>query len=190
LNYSDALRRRRLTAASPPRAGGWGSIFWRKTQKIGNRRKKEGVAQLLYANPGGFERLLAFELFKGLEELEWGKLTSLLQPIKSRLHGGLREIEYRLGAICFVEHERGKGKKKRAAQETAASEFGVDIETIRTWENRLPEELGGLEVTRQQQFAYNMGTHVRADPEYRALVNYGFENLQSGDEERTLFEAR
>jgi hypothetical protein len=149
-----------------------------RPQRLGTAQKRRALRNFLYANPGGFEGLLAFELHEGLKELELGWLTPLLRPTKPKSHSRLRWIRCRLGAICFIEHERGKGKKKSEAKETAANEFGIDVETIQTWENRLPKELGQLEVARWRQFAYNTGTHVLADPQYRGLANYGLENLR------------
>ena len=119
------------------------------TDRLGPAERRIALRNLLHANPGGFERSLVLDLHEGLESLEWGKPTPLLQPVKSKSHAGLREIRCRLRAICFVEYERGKGVKKFKAQEQAAEAFGVDSETIRSWEKRLREELSHLEVSRR-----------------------------------------
>jgi hypothetical protein len=50
-------------------------------------------------------------LVKELNALEQASRPTLLQPVKSKSMG-LREIKCHLGAICFVEYERGKGVKK------------------------------------------------------------------------------
>jgi hypothetical protein len=135
------------------------------TDRLGLAERRTALKNLLYANPGGFERLLVYELHEGLDSLEWGRPTPIVQAVKSKSHAALREIRLRLRAICFVEYERGKGVKKFKAQDQAAEAFGVDSETIRTWEKRLREELSYLEVFRQLSFAHNAGTLYRADPQ-------------------------
>jgi hypothetical protein len=147
-----------------------------KPERLGTAEKRRALRNLCHANSGGFERLLAHELHEGLEALEWGRSTPLLQPVKSRLHGGLPEMECQLGALAFVHYYRGR--RERKALESAAAEFGVSKETIRSWEKRLPKELGALQVARHLKFAYNAGTHARENPEYQRLGNYGLEALQ------------
>jgi hypothetical protein len=149
------------------------------TNRLGIVEKRILLRNLLYANPGAFEPSIALELQEGLKELEFGWRTQLLRPTELKSHSRLRWIRCRLGAICFIEFERRRKKKKIEALETAANEFGVDVDTIETWEKRLPKEFGKLEFARWRQFAYNYGTQVRADPEFRGLKNFGIENLQS-----------
>ena len=156
----------------------WHQIGWEFAER------RLALRNLLRANPGGFERSLALDLHEALELLEWGKPTPLLQPVKSKSMG-LREIKCHLGAICFVEYERGKGVKKIKAQEQAAEAFGVDWETIRSWEKRLREEFSHLEVSRRCTFAYKAGTQYRANPQLMASQEqaYGLSMLEASAQE-------
>jgi hypothetical protein len=116
------------------------------------------LKNLLHSNPGGLEQALAYQFYEGLEALEWGKPTPLLEPVTTGSHGGLIAIKCELQALLYVEYQIGTGKKKHKAQDEAADAFGISSETIRTWEKRLRTELGTLDFARQCVFARNAGT--------------------------------
>jgi len=105
----------------------------------------------------------------GLDALRFG--GEPLPIFKAGVEGrkrNWREMRLQLKALAHVEYRHGLKRQKAASQEDVAAKFAVAADTLRTWERRLKEQLGSLEVARQLSFAKNAASHVlaeRTDPQ-------------------------
>ena len=110
---------------------------------------------LIAGNAGAWPKELRDHVLNAFEEREYGKQSPLFAPLKTKKKIGLREKRSQLRAVCCIEYLRARGMKKYIAQEKVADAYNVSPETIRSWENRLRNDLGALEVSRQISFAKN-----------------------------------
>ena len=110
---------------------------------------------LIAGNAGAWPKELRDRVLNAFEEHEYGKQSPLFAPLKTKKKIGLREKRSQLRAVCCVEYLRARGMKKYVAQEKVADAYNVSPETVRSWENRLRNDLGALEISRQISFAKN-----------------------------------
>ena len=126
------------------------------------RVARNALYNLVLANPGGFPSGLQQLLLQALRALDYGEATPIFQPEAEHRKRSYQELRLQLEALGFVEYRVGTGYKKQKAQEDVAVVFGVATETIRTWEKRLRDEFGRLEVSRTLWFAKNAGNWTKA----------------------------
>ena len=147
---------------------------------------------LVMANPGAFPFLLQQIILEALLALDYGETLPLLRPKGKHKKRGYRELKLQLRALAFVEYRVALGQKKYEAQEIVAAAFGVDHQTIRTWEKRLREEFGRLQIERTISFAQNTASYVHASrigqSEYArhaesAELRYGDDALKTAGQE-------
>ena len=74
-----------------------------------------------------------------------------------------KEQQLQLSAIAFIAYRVGRGKTKAKASQEVADAYGVSRDAILTWEKRLRDELGSLEVSRRISFAINAASHAEAE---------------------------
>jgi hypothetical protein len=135
------------------------TVHWLNRDAKTSRRH---LVNLLLANPGGFEPQLAFEAAEALKALDFGEVLPFAKKETTGRHHGYRELYLQLKAICFVEYRmRRFGVKKFKAQEEVADAFGLSTDGLRSWEKRLREKLGFLEVARAISTARNMAANAR-----------------------------
>jgi hypothetical protein len=118
-------------------------------------RAQRALIALLEANSGGWPHDLRQSFIEALEALPFGEQMPLISAVVSNKKVGWREMCHQLRAICCVEYRYAKGFKKFAALKHVAAAYGVESDTVRTWEQRLRQELGDLMVSREIAFAKN-----------------------------------
>jgi hypothetical protein len=125
---------------------------------------------LIAGNAGAWPRELRNGVLHAFEALEYGEQLPLLAPLKNKKKIGLREKRSQLRAVCCIQYLCARGMKKYMAQEKVADAYNVSPETVRSWENRLLNDLGALEVSRQISFARN---HAFNDDEAQKRATRG-----------------
>jgi len=113
------------------------------------------LANLLQANPGGLPSWLCSLAINGLEALDYGEVTPMFAPVRTGLKRGLTEKRLMLRAIALVAYRRARGFTKEAALAEVADALSLSPDTIGSWERRLRNEFGDLEVARTIAFARN-----------------------------------
>jgi hypothetical protein len=129
------------------------------------------LTNLLLANPGGFPIGLQHTIIEALKGLDYGDDHPIFTPEKASLKRGYKALRCQLQAIAFVEYRVARGKRKHEAQGEVSRAFGVDSETLRKWEKRLPEKLGEIEVARAIFSAKTMGSLDAAADRERLAVS-------------------
>jgi hypothetical protein len=125
------------------------------------KTSRRHLINLLLANPGSLDRHVVLEAVEALRALDHGEVLPLLSKEKKGLHHGYRELYLQLRAVSFVEYRvRRFGTKKFKAQSDVAEAYGVSADTLRSWEKRLRDKLGYLEVARAVSFARNMAANA------------------------------
>jgi hypothetical protein len=109
---------------------------------------RKSMINLLRANPGAFPERITRMMVEALEALDYNEVLPILRPIKAGRKVGYREERMRLEAISFIAYRTARGKTKISALREVAAAFGQDVETIRSWEKRLRDDLGTLAVAR------------------------------------------
>ncbi|MBD2746947.1 hypothetical protein IC232_09635 [Microvirga sp. BT688] len=104
------------------------------------------LLNLTQPNPGSIPEFLRSSLEEALEALQHGDSHPLFTPQKTGRKVSFKERQLQLRAIGFVYYRTGLGLKKYAAIRQVADAYGVSEETIRSWEKRLRDELGPVEV--------------------------------------------
>jgi hypothetical protein len=122
------------------------------------------LINLLRANSGGWPWGLVHHVIGALESLEFGEKPELFEPISKGGHKrGWSELHAQLKAICFVEYRRHLSQmSKLNAIKIVSDAFGVSIETVTSWEKRLRDELGKLQVSRSIALAQNAARNKRS----------------------------
>lgn len=121
------------------------------------------IVNLLYANPDGFPPTIVRMLIDALHDLEYGRVHPLLAPVKKSRKVNREEQQLQLSAIAFIAYRVGRGKTKVRASQEVADAYGVSRDAILTWEKRLRDELGSLEVSRNLSFASNAASNAEAE---------------------------
>jgi hypothetical protein len=83
------------------------------------------------------------ETSAALDALRYGEVKDILKPGRRSSHG-LRHtlLNQRMMAICYANFLHVEGMPKRLAMQKVADAYGVDYETVRTWERKsVPEAL-------------------------------------------------
>lgn len=114
---------------------------------------RKALLNLLRANPGAIPTRFLRDLIESLEALDYGEVRPLLTPINSGRKRNLTELRLQLRAIGLIQFRRGMGLTKERAVDEVASAMGVGHETVKSWENRLKNEFGALEVERTKELA-------------------------------------
>jgi hypothetical protein len=120
------------------------------------------LLNLINPNPGGFPSKLTSMLGDALKALDYGEVRPLVSPTMANRKVNLREQQLQLRAIGFIYYRTARGAKKYVAIRQVADVYGVGEETIRSWEKRLREELGSLQVQREISFARNAASQEEA----------------------------
>jgi hypothetical protein len=102
------------------------------------------------------ERLLD-PLAEALLGLEYGETRPILEPVKSGLKKGFRELTLQLFALCFIEYQRGLGGRKYELESEVEKAFGVSRSTVRGWGHWLPKQLDPFYVARALSRARRLG---------------------------------
>ena len=115
------------------------------------------LANLLQGNPGAFPRNLVLRVGEALHALDLGESRPLFRRSNRRRKVSLEELELQLRAVEFRDYRRARGGTKHSATTEVAAAYGIDPETLLSWEKRLPREFGALAVERRVIFARNAG---------------------------------
>lgn len=102
------------------------------------------------------------ELRLGLEALELGEVQPVLQPAKKGKHGKAHTLALlRLAALRHAAFRRGLGMTKKDATQKVADAFKCAVDTLLTWEKRLPKDLGQTRVGEDLEGARERGQTCR-----------------------------
>jgi hypothetical protein len=141
---------------------------------------RKALINLLRPGTAGLNISLQQLLLEALEGLDYGEVHPLLRPERQSRKKGSAELRAMLRALAFVEYRRGRGSTKEAALREVACAFGVDTETVGSWENRLAQEFGRLAVAQEISFARNAASFANGGNERerkRADEQYGRDAL-------------
>lgn len=104
------------------------------------------MINLLRANPGAFPQQPTDMLVQALEALDYNEELPILRPRKAGRNIGFRQEQMRLKTIEFIAYRRARGKTKASALQEVADAMCVEVETVKSWERRMRNQLGDLAV--------------------------------------------
>lgn len=106
--------------------------------------RRRVLARILFLMSGALSVDRSFEeLASALVALDHGEVLPILQPSAVKRHGaGYRLAQLRLDAVCFVVFLTKRGFKKHVSRKKVASYFGCSVETLISWEKRIPKAVG------------------------------------------------
>lgn len=107
---------------------------------------RKWLINLVRANPGIFNLELMLMTVSALEACDYGEILPMLKATKTgrKVNWTILQLQWR--AISYVKNVRARGIKKFKALEEVAGAFGVSVDTVRTWEQRLRSEFGAFVV--------------------------------------------
>jgi hypothetical protein len=120
------------------------------------------LVNVLRANPGAMPGWLRDKTIEGLEALDYGEVQPIFAPINEGRKRDLTELRLQLQALAMVAYRRKLGLTKEKALEQVAYALSKSPNTILSWETRLRNEFGRLEVDRTLTFAENHASYVAA----------------------------
>lgn len=117
------------------------------TKSVSPMTARQTLSNFLQTNPGAFPFKMAAEAIDALTALDYNEVRPIFQPLKGRRKIGLPELYGQLTALFWLSHYvDGRGFKKFEALSRVADAFGISTATLRSWEQRVPKELGALKV--------------------------------------------
>lgn len=118
---------------------------------------------LVGANSGAMPQIVAEMLGTALRAIDIGDYEPILEsPAKGR-KVSFAEQQLQLQAICFWKFRHSTGVFGAGeSRSIVANSFGVSADAVSTWEKRLRDELGTLEVSRNIAFATNSAAKAKA----------------------------
>jgi hypothetical protein len=131
---------------------------------------RNALINLIRGNAGAWPLELKHFVLERLEGFNYGEESATFKPQKNGRKVGLSELRSQLRAVCCVQYRCSQGMKKNSALDTVAEAYGVASETVISWEKRLSDGLGELEVSREISFARN---HAANDTEARRHARRG-----------------
>jgi hypothetical protein len=128
------------------------------------------------------------ELTEALSALNFGETLPILKPSKKGQKRRYLELKGQLRAIGHIEFRRSSCTKEKAQREVAEV-YGIDFETVKSWEHRLKKKVGKKAVARKIAAGRAAAEHGRAETDqnsYWAVVarlGYSDEVLRRDAEE-------
>ena len=120
------------------------------------------LVNLLRANPGAMPSWLRHKTIEALEALDYGEVQPMLAPINTGRKRDLTLLRFMLQALALVAYRRKLGLTKEKALEQVGDALAVSPHTLLSWESRLRNEFGRLEVDRTINLAQNHASWVAA----------------------------
>jgi transcriptional regulator with XRE-family HTH domain len=118
------------------------------------------LVNILRANPGAMPSWLQRKTIESLEALDYGEVQPMLAPANTGRKRDLTLLRFQLQALALVAYRRKLGLTRGKALEQVADALGVSHHTLLSWETRLRNEFGRLEVDRTINFAENAASWV------------------------------
>jgi hypothetical protein len=107
---------------------------------------RKWLINLVRANPGIFNLELMLMTMSALEACDYNEIHPMLKVTKKRRKVNWTILQLQRRAILHVKDLQARGFKKLKALEEVAGTFGVSVDTVRSWEQRLRAELGAFAV--------------------------------------------
>jgi hypothetical protein len=107
---------------------------------------RKWLMNLVSANPGIFNLQLTWMTLWALKACDYGEILPMLSATKKGRKVNWTILQLQLRAVEAVKSREARGVKKFKAQQEVAEAFGVSVDTVRSWEMRLRDELGQIEV--------------------------------------------
>jgi hypothetical protein len=123
---------------------------------------RRALVNLLHSNPGAFPGWLTQLVTTSIDRLQYGEVPAIFAPTRDGDKRGSEELQFMMLAISMVAYRRKIGKLKKDALLEVGQAYGVDPETVKSWERRLRAKFGSLEVERTLAFARDSASHVKA----------------------------
>lgn len=120
------------------------------------------LVNLLRANPGAMPSGLRYKTIESLEALDYGEVQPMLAPVNTGRKRDLTLLRLQLQALALVAYRRKLGLTKEKAVEQVADVLHSSPHTLLSWESRLRNEFGRLEVDRTINIAENHASWVAA----------------------------
>jgi hypothetical protein len=208
-----AMRGLSFTPAAPPRNPEHPDFLKLRDQVDDHRLERDGAAarrdgkvlrpielktllyNLLHANPGAFPFQVQHPVMDALAALDRREAARFFQPASTAKKKRHRRLQLELWAYALVEYRASAagGRRRLYAQTEVAAAYGVTVDALRRWGEKLRSEFGRLEVFRVTGRAHNIGTWTDeaqrkrvAAPEW-AEERYGEAALKkAGDEYKAL----
>lgn len=150
--------------------------IYRNGEPIPSNVARRVAVSMLHTNSGGMPRSVASELRSALQALELNDVRPMVQPNLASRKVSFEEQRLQLAALAFVHFRRATKLMNAAeAEEQVSQAYAVSRETVRTWERRLREEMGELQVSRVIGFAKNAGSSIDAKRSVLSDASAAFE---------------
>ncbi|MGY4355385.1 hypothetical protein ACVWZR_004438 [Bradyrhizobium sp. i1.3.1] len=118
------------------------------------------LINLLHSNAGAMPRWLAQQAIESLEALEYGEVRPIFKPLNESRKRDLTLLRLQLKSLAMVAFRRKLGMLKGKAVEEVADALGQSPNTVLSWNTRLKEEFGPLEIDRTIAIAENHASWV------------------------------
>lgn len=102
-------------------------------------------------------------LIEGLKALDTGEVLPIVQPAATFDKVRYTETRFQLAAITLVEYWTARQMQKQEAQALVSDAFGVSVPTLRSWEGRVRQALGEIEVSETISRARNLAANFKAE---------------------------
>lgn len=149
-----------LAAVNSHRHEALGGMY-RNPEALDPEAARAMLFSLVEANSGGGPNSIQQMLLEALARLRFGEVHHLLKPQKSRRKVTFEEVKHQLTALTFINYRVGRGIAKFKAQEEVAAAYNVGPHTLRTWERRVPGDLGRWQVLRALSAAKRAGQDAK-----------------------------
>jgi len=136
------------------KSGGRVDIDW--NDPFVGRKVLANILLAIRILPDGLERIT----LSALEALEFGERAFLFEPVKTGSKRDWTELRLQLRAIEMVAYRHELGLRKSEAQRIVGAALSASPHTLRSWEQRLKNEFGSLEIERRIAIARNHASWV------------------------------
>jgi hypothetical protein len=123
---------------------------------------RRSMINFLRANPGAVPGWLQRQTIEAFEALDYGEVQLMVTPVNTGRKRDLTMLRLQLRAVALVAYRRKLGLTKVKALEQVSDALAISRHTLSSWESRLRDEFGRLEVDRTISFAENHASWVAA----------------------------
>jgi DNA-binding transcriptional regulator YiaG len=130
------------------------------------------LMNLVSANPGIFNLQLTWMTLWALKACDYGEILPMLSATKKGRKVNWTILQLQLRAVEAVKFREARGIKKFKAQQEVAEAFGVSVDTVRSWEMRLRDELGQFKVASRLAVVAKIGKNETDAEQHRYLQEF------------------
>jgi DNA-binding transcriptional regulator YiaG len=136
------------------------------------------LMNLVRANSGIFCLELRLMTLTALEACDYGEIQPMLMATKRGRKVNWTILQLQLKTITFVKYREARGIEKYKALKEIAKAFGVSVNTLRAWEQRLRTEFGPIDVMNRLKIAEEAGIkESNAEHQASSMSMFGQQDL-------------